>query len=196
MDTTYIHPSAVIEDEAIIGQGSRIWHFCHIRKNARIGTDVVLGKDVYIDQGVTIGRGCRIQNGVSVYKGVEIGDWCFIGPHVIFTNDTSPRAGNKNWQVVPTILQAGMSIGAGSIILCGITIGSFAMVGAGAIVTKDVPPFHICTGFPAKTTKMVCCCGQTFLALDSPKETLLRDCCLQNMNKKTLKEAEKVLATI
>ncbi len=152
---------------------------------------VSLGKDVYVDKDVIVSRGTRVQNGVSLYTGVYVEPWCFIGPHVIFTNDLSPRAGKKSWNIIATTLKAGMSIGAGSVIRCGVTIGGFSLVGAGAIVTKDVPPFHLATGIPAEIKGMVCACGDTHLPLNSPSSELIRDCCRANLTEEVLVLAEK-----
>jgi len=182
MTDSYIHPTAVVEPKASIGEGVKIWHFCHVRDESVIEKDVSLGKGVYVDSGVRIGMGSRIQNGVSVYRGVTIGEWCFIGPHVVFTNDLTPRAGNKAWKVINTWLGTGMSIGAGAIIRCGVSVGAFAVVGAGAIVTKSVLPFHLAVGCPATSHQKICACGQELFPLDVPKEKLLGACCKQNMN--------------
>lgn len=177
----YIHHSAYVDDNVTLGKGIKIWHFCHIREKAVIGDYVSLGKNVYIDEGVTIGNYTRIQNGVSIYRGVKISEGCFIGPHVVFTNDMYPRVGLKNWEIIETKLETGMSIGAGAIIVCGITIGSFAMVGAGAVVTKSIPPFHLYIGVPAKYEKIICACGFTkFQKINSTKE-LLRECCKERL---------------
>lgn len=195
MSESYIHPSAVIEDHVTLDKGVKVWHFCHIRSGAHLEEGVNIGKDVYIDLNVKIGRFSRVQNGVSLYQGVKVAPWSFIGPHVIFTNDLSPRSGNKNWKVIETNLKTGMSIGAGAIIRCGVTIGEFAMIGAGAIVTKDVPAFHLATGFPAEITKMVCACGQSFFPLSSSKKNMIAECCQNNLLPETLKLAQELVQT-
>ena len=189
----YIHPTAVVESQAEIQDRVKVWHFCHIRDQAVLEHDVSLGKDVYVDTGVRIGHHTRVQNGVSIFQGLEIAPWGFIGPHAIFTNDPAPRVGSKSWKIVPTVLQTGMSIGAGAIIRCGITIGAFAMIGAGAIVTKDVPPFHLAIGFPAHTQQMVCSCGRTFLPIASKDSELIRDCCVQNLVPELLEEVRELM---
>lgn len=181
MAVPYAHPTAIVETGARLEEDVKVWHFCHVRNGAVLERSVSLGKDVYIDCDVKVGHHTRIQNGVSVYQGLEIGPWSFVGPHVIFTNDQTPRVGSRAWKIVPTKLEMGMSIGAGAIIRCGITIGAFAMIGAGAIVTKDVPAFHLAIGFPAQCHQMVCACGQTFLPIASKDSELLRDCCKQNL---------------
>ncbi|MBN1322802.1 MAG: N-acetyltransferase [Methanotrichaceae archaeon] len=158
--TFWAHPTAVIES-ADIGEGTRIWHYAHIREGARIGKGCNIGKGVYIDSGVVIGDGVKIQNFVSVYRGVVIEDQVFVGPSVTFTNDLHPRA--FIWdedKVVPTLVERGASIGANSTVVCGCTIGEYAMVGAGSVVTKDVPPFALVMGCPAAQRGSVCYCGK------------------------------------
>ena len=154
------HPTAVVESDDI-GDGTQIWHFAHIREGAVLGTDCNIGKGVYVDTGVRIGNNVKVQNFVSAYKGVEIGDDVFIGPSVTFTNDLYPRAFIwDNDKIVPTSVKKGASIGANSTILCGITIWAYAMVGAGSTVTKDVLPFGLVYGNPAKLQGVVCYCGR------------------------------------
>ncbi|MDN5319806.1 MAG: UDP-2-acetamido-3-amino-2,3-dideoxy-glucuronate N-acetyltransferase [Thermococcaceae archaeon] len=156
----FVHPTAVVEEGAEIGEGTRIWHFAHIRKGAKIGKNCNIGKDVYIDVGVEIGNNVKIQNGVSVYRGVKVEDDVFLGPHMTFTNDLYPRAFNENWELVSTLVKKGASIGAHATIVCGVTIGEYAMIGAGAVVTKDVPPFGLVFGNPARLRGFVCYCGR------------------------------------
>jgi len=146
----YIHSSANVSDEASIGAGTKVWINVQIRENAVIGEGCILSKDVYIDYAVQIGSRCKIQNSVSVYNGVEIGDDVFIGPNVSFTNDRIPRAFNAEWTVIETRVEKGASIGANSTIVCGVTIGEFAMVAAGSVVTKSVPPYILVMGNPAR----------------------------------------------
>jgi UDP-2-acetamido-3-amino-2,3-dideoxy-glucuronate N-acetyltransferase len=146
----YIHPSANVSDKALIGDGSKVWINVQIRENARIGAGCILSKDVYIDHAVRIGDRCKIQNSVSVYNGVSIGDDVFVGPNVAFTNDRVPRAFNTDWRITETRVETGASLGANSTIVCGITIGEYAMVAAGSVVTKDVPPYTLVMGNPAK----------------------------------------------
>lgn len=146
----YIHPSAHVSDTAIIGDGTKVWINVQIRENARIGADCILSKDVYIDHAVRIGDRCKVQNGVSVYNGVSIGDDVFVGPNVAFTNDRVPRAFNTDWRITETNVETGASLGANSTIVCGVTIGEYAMVAAGSVVTKDVPPYTLVMGSPAR----------------------------------------------
>ena len=155
-----IHPTAEVSTEAIIGEGSRIWHWAQVREGASVGQNCVIGKDVYVDTTVVVGDDCKVENFASIYRGVTIGNRVFIGPHVCFTNDTYPRAVSPDWKVVPTKVENGASIGANATILCGITIGGDAMVAAGAVVTKDVPPHALVAGVPAKIIGWVCECGR------------------------------------
>jgi len=155
-----IHPSAEVSSEATIGEGSRIWHWAQIREGARVGQNCVVGKDVYVDATVVVGDDCKVENFASIYRGVTIGNRVFVGPHVCFTNDTYPRAVSPDWKVLPTKVENGASIGANATILCGLTIGRNAMVAAGAVVTKDVPPHALVAGMPAKIIGWVCECGR------------------------------------
>lgn len=157
---TRIHPSADVSGDAAIGDGTSIWHWVHVREGARIGRNCNIGKDVYIDADVVIGDDCKIQNFATLYRGLTLGQRVFIGPHVCFTNDEYPRAVSPDWQVVPTTVEDGASIGANATILCGVTIGKNAMVGAGAVVTDDVPPHGLVVGVPAKRVGWVCECGR------------------------------------
>ena len=155
-----IHPTATVDHRAQIGEGTRVWVNVQIREGTRIGCDCILSKDVYIDQGVAIGDRCKIQNSVSVYAGVTIGDEVFVGPNACFTNDKVPRANNPEWTITPTTVEDGASIGANATIVCGITIGRFAMVAAGSVVTRDVPPFALVMGSPARVVGKVDEAGQ------------------------------------
>jgi UDP-2-acetamido-3-amino-2,3-dideoxy-glucuronate N-acetyltransferase len=163
-----IHPSSVVSDKAQIGDGSQIWLFCQVRENVRIGKNCIFGKGVYVDSDVTIGDNVKIQNNVSVYVGVTIEDGVFVGPHVCFTNDKVPRAVNPDmslksahdWTVTKTLVKAGAALGANSTIVCGVTVGQWAMVASGAVVTKDVPDHALVMGNPARLAGWVCACGQ------------------------------------
>jgi acetyltransferase-like isoleucine patch superfamily enzyme len=152
---TFIHPTASIDERASVGEGTKIWINVQVREGATIGRDCILSKDVYVDHGVAIGDGCKIQNSVSVYNGVTIGDEVFVGPNACFTNDKVPRANNPNWQVVPTRVGRGASIGANATIVCGIEIGEYAMIAAGSVVTRDVPAFALVMGNPARVVGRV-----------------------------------------
>lgn len=153
------HESAEVSPEAAIGKNTLVWNQVQIREGATIGSECIIGKDVYIDRGVRIGDRCKIQNGVSIFNGVEIEDDVFLGPHMTFTNDLVPRAFNQNWQISPTRVKRGASVGANATIVCGLTIGEYAMIGAGAVVTKDVAPYALVVGNPAQRIGWVCQCG-------------------------------------
>jgi acetyltransferase-like isoleucine patch superfamily enzyme len=150
VNSVYIHPSAEVHGRTEIGAGTKIWNSVQVREDSRIGAECILSKDVYIDTGVSIGDRCKIQNGVSVYCGVTLEDDVFLGPHCTLTNDKVPRAFNRDWTIVPTLIKKGASIGANATIVCGVTIGEYAMVAAGSVVTKDVEPYSLVVGNPAR----------------------------------------------
>lgn len=154
-----IDRTAVIEEGVLIGQGTNIWHNVHIRTGASIGRECNIGNNVFVDEGVIIGDYVKIQNNVSVYRGVTIESEAFIGPSAVFTNDRTPRAVSPDWQVVPTLVRRGASIGANATIVCGSEIGAWAMVGAGSVVTRDVVPHQLVYGSPASPKGWVCRCG-------------------------------------
>lgn len=146
-----IHSTAVVNEGAVIGRNTNIWHFCHIMHAAHIGSNCNIGQNVFIDNNVQIGNGVKIQNNVSVYNGVRVEDDVFIGPSVVFTNVINPRSFiERKHEFKPTLIQKGASLGANATIICGITIGEYAMIGAGAVVTKDVPAYALVVGNPAK----------------------------------------------
>ncbi len=172
----YAHPTAVVESKEI-GDGTRIWHFAHIREGSRIGRNCNLGKSVYIDTAAEIGNNVKIENFVSVYRGVKLEDDVFVGPAVTFTNDLYPRSFSWDAEhVVPTRVCRGASIGANSTIVCGITIGEYAMIGAGSVVSKDVPPNALVLGHAAEIVGWVCECGKRLLdvAEENPKEIFFK----------------------
>lgn len=150
MNNIFIHPTAHVADQSGIGNGTKIWINAQIREGVSIGDNCILSKDVYIDHGVSVGHRCKIQNSVSIYHGVTIGDDVFVGPNVTFTNDRIPRAFNTDWRITETRVETGVSLGANSTIVCGVTIGEYAMVAAGSVVTKDVPPYTLVMGNPAR----------------------------------------------
>jgi UDP-2-acetamido-3-amino-2,3-dideoxy-glucuronate N-acetyltransferase len=146
----FIHPTADVEPGATVGRGTKIWHLAHIRASATIGSDCVIGRNVYVDAEAVVGSRVKIQNNVSVYRGVTLEDEVFVGPCAVFTNDLRPRAQNPEWQVTPTLVRRGAAIGANATIVCGIEIGEYAMVAAGAVVTRDVAPYQLVAGNPAR----------------------------------------------
>jgi acetyltransferase-like isoleucine patch superfamily enzyme len=155
----FIHATADVSTEADIGENTKIWHLAQVREGANIGTNCIISKNVYVDIGVQIGNNVKIQNNVNVYNGVTIEDEVFLGPSMTFTNDLFPRATNPNWIITKTIVKKGASIGANATIVCGIAIGKYAMIGAGAVVTKNVPDYALVVGNPAKVIGKVCKCG-------------------------------------
>jgi acetyltransferase-like isoleucine patch superfamily enzyme len=166
--TVRIHPTSDVSPHATIGDGTQIWLFCQVRENARIGKQCILGKGVYVESDVTIGDHVKIQNNVSVYVGVTIEDGVFVGPHVCFTNDKLPRAVNPDmslksaddWTVTPTRIKKGAALGANATIVCGVTVGAWAMVGSGSVVSRDVPDHALVVGNPARFVGWVCSCGE------------------------------------
>jgi UDP-2-acetamido-3-amino-2,3-dideoxy-glucuronate N-acetyltransferase len=158
-DGVFIHENAFVSDGASIGAGTKVWINSQIREGASIGTGCIIGKDTYIDTGVRIGDRVKVQNGVSVFHGVEIEDDAFVGPNAAFTNDLRPRSFSRDWKIVPTLVRRGASIGANATILCGVTIGEYAMIGAGSVVNRDVPPHCLVVGNPARRVGYVCRCG-------------------------------------
>jgi acetyltransferase-like isoleucine patch superfamily enzyme len=159
----FVHESAVVEPGAEVGDGTRIWHFCHVRSGARLGRGCTLGKGVYVDDGVCIGDHVKVQNNASLYDGVEIDDGVFIGPHVCFTNDLSPRAIHPDGSprrrgdspLVRTLVERGASLGANTAVVAGVRIGAWALVGAGSVVTRDVPAHALAYGNPARLRGVV-----------------------------------------
>ena len=168
LSPVFVHPMAEVSPDAQVGAGTRIWRQAHVREYAHIGESCNVGKGVFIDTHVQIGSNVKIQNHASIFGGVTLEDGVFIGPHVCFTNDMFPRAitpdgklkSADDWQITPTLVKYGASIGAGAIIVCGITIGSFALVGAGSVVTRDVPPHTLVYGNPAHQHGYVCRCAR------------------------------------
>ena len=166
-----IHCTADVSTEAAIGPGTRVWHQAQVREGVHLGANCIVGKGAYIDFGVTIGDNVKVQNGVYVYHGVTVEDGVFLGPGAILTNDKLPRAINPDgtlkadadWEVSPILIRRGASIGAGAIILPGVTVGEFAMVGAGAVVTHDVPAHGLVYGNPARLRGYVCRCGRPLI---------------------------------
>jgi UDP-2-acetamido-3-amino-2,3-dideoxy-glucuronate N-acetyltransferase len=155
-----VHPSAVIDPGATIGAGTRIWHFCHVSSGAQVGCDCVLGQNVFVSGRAVIGDRCKIQNNVSIYDAVVLEDGVFCGPSMVFTNVINPRAlVERKTEFRPTRIGRGATIGANATILCGISIGHDAFIGAGAVVTRDVPAYALMVGNPARQRGWMCACG-------------------------------------
>src|SRR5437763_10935811 len=180
----YIHPTAEVSSDAHIGAGTRIWRQAHVREQAHIGETCNIGNGVYIDAYVHIGSNVEIQNHVSLFEGVTLEDGVFVRPHVCFTNDLFPRAITPDgklkiaddWVITPTLVKYGASIGAGSIIVCGITIGELALVGAGSVITRDVPPHTLVFGNPARQHGYVCRCAHRLSHVRTHEGKLLGWC--------------------
>ncbi|EOS54334.1 MULTISPECIES: acyltransferase [Paenibacillus] len=164
MTNYWAHPTAVIDEGAVIGENTKVWHFSHISSGSEIGHSCSLGQNVFVAPRVTIGNGVKIQNNVSVYEGVILEDYVFCGPSMVFTNVRTPRSAfprNTSSDYRPTRVRRGASIGANATIVCGVEIGEWAFVAAGAVVNRDVPPYAIVAGVPARQMGWVCECGIT-----------------------------------
>lgn len=173
MAAPFVHESSYIDDDVVIGEDTRVWYFCHVQSGASIGKRCNIGQNVFVGAGVRIGDGVKIQNNVSVYEGVELGDYVFCGPSCVFTNDLTPRARfpKDKSEYKKTLVGEGATIGANATIVCGHDIGEWAMVAAGAVVTKDVPDHALVAGVPAQVVGYMCHCGKQL-----PEDLSCRHC--------------------
>ena len=165
----FVHESSYIDDNVMIGEGTKVWHFSHVQKGAQIGKKCSLGQYVNISNNVKSGKGVKIQNNVSVYEGVELDDYVFCGPSMVFTNDLNPRAAfpkKPGEGYVTTLVKEGVSIGANATIVCGTTIGEWSFIGAGAVITKNVPAYALMAGVPARQLGWICKCGNSIKEKD------------------------------
>jgi UDP-2-acetamido-3-amino-2,3-dideoxy-glucuronate N-acetyltransferase len=168
MNEVFIHTSSYVDEGASIGPGTKIWHFCHVMSDAKIGANCNLGQNVFIGSGVKIGDNVKIQNNVSVYTGVVLEDDVFLGPSMVFTNVDTPRSHvNRKDEFLTTFVKRGATVGANATIICGVTLGMYAFVGAGSIVTRDVPDYGLVFGNPARLQGWMCACGER---LDLPAQ--------------------------
>ncbi len=159
--TAFVHESAYIDDGAVIGAATRVWHFCHVLGGAVIGERCSLGQNVVVMNGVRVGNNVKIQNNVSVYEGVELEDDVFCGPSMVFTNVTNPRSHvSRRNEYRGTLVKRGSSIGANATIICGSTLGEYSFIGAGAVIAKDVPAYALMVGVPARRIGWMCQCGE------------------------------------
>jgi UDP-2-acetamido-3-amino-2,3-dideoxy-glucuronate N-acetyltransferase len=156
------HPTSIIDENVIVGKGTKVWHFCHISSGVKLGVDCVLGQNVFVGKNVSIGDQVKIQNNVSVYAGVRLEDGVFCGPSVVFTNVINPRSRiERKQEIKRTLVREGASLGANCSILCGVTLGRFSLIGAGSVVTKNVPDYALMVGNPAQQIGWICECGAT-----------------------------------
>ncbi len=163
MDEKYfIHPTSFVDDDVVIGEGTKIWHFSHIQSGVRIGKSCSFGQNVNVSNNVKVGNGCKVQNNVSLYEGVELEDYVFCGPSCVFTNDLTPRAKYPKGRACykKTVVEIGASIGANATVVCGHKVGRWYLIGAGAVVTSNVPSHALMLGIPAKRVGWVCECGE------------------------------------
>lgn len=161
MDDYFVHESAFVDDGAQIGKGTKVWHFCHVLSGAVIGERCSLGQNVVVMNGTSIGNNVKIQNNVSVYEGVHLEDDVFCGPSMVFTNVINPRSHvSRKSEYRQTLVKRGASIGANATVVCGATLGEYSFIGAGAVITRDVLPYALMTGVPARRTGWMCQCGE------------------------------------
>ncbi len=171
-----VHESSYVDDGAIVGAGTRIWHFCHVMKGAEIGEKCSLGQNVVVMPGVVLGRNVKVQNNVSIYEGVRCEDDVFLGPSAVFTNVVNPRSHvSRKHEYRATLVKRGASIGANATVVCGHDLGEYAFVAAGAVVTRSVPPYALVAGVPARVIGWMCACGERLaLGADVPEGAAAR----------------------
>jgi UDP-2-acetamido-3-amino-2,3-dideoxy-glucuronate N-acetyltransferase len=173
----FVHATAVVDAGAVLGAGCQVWHFCHVMAGARVGAGSALGQNVYVGGAAVVGERCKIANNVSLYDAVELQDDVFVGPAVVFTNVKTPRAFvSRKHAYQPTVVEQGASIGANATIVCGHRLGAYCLIGAGAVVTSDVPPYALFTGVPARRSGWVCRCGEKLPASGDGEELSCAAC--------------------
>ena len=172
MPDYFVHETSCIDEDVTIGKGTKVWQFCHVQRGAVIGANCSLGQNVYVASNVRVGNGCKIQNNVSLYEGVELKNYVFCGPSCVFTNDLTPRAKypKGSAKYIKTLVRTGATIGANATVVCGHVIGKWAVIAAGAVVTKDVQSHALMAGVPAKRIGWACECGEILKdSLNCPK---------------------------
>ena len=177
MTNFFKHESAYVDEGCVVGAGTKIWHFCHLSKGSKVGDNCSLGQNVFVAPKVIVGNGVKIQNNVSLYEGVELEDYVFCGPSMVFTNVKTPRSAfprNQSTDYARTLVQHGASIGANATIVCGITVGKWSFIAAGAVVTKDVPAYAMIAGVPGRLIGWACECGATLKFVT--ESTACKDC--------------------
>ena len=190
MSDYFVHESSIIDENSEIGSGTKIWHFCHVMPGARIGQDCNIGQNVFVGPNTQIGNRVKIQNNVSVYSGVELEDDVFLGPSMVFTNVINPRSQvNRRDEFQTTLVKRGATIGANATILCGITLGKYAFVGAGSVVTRDVPAYALVLGNPARIQGWMCQCGHKLKFSEEHKQS---DATCQQCGKSYMKQGAAV----
>ena len=188
----FVHESAYVDDGVEIGEGTTIWHFCHLIKGTQVGRKCRIGQNVVIGPNVRLGDNVKVQNNVSIYSGVTLEDDVFCGPSMVFTNIATPRSAfprNRPQDNLPTLVKRGASIGANATIVCGNTIGQHALIGAGAVVTHDVPPFALVVGTPARIRGWACACGLV-LKFDASRAACTCGRCYQQLSDQQIEPIE------
>ena len=177
MSKVSVAATAIVDDGAVIGEGTRVWNFVHVREKAEIGKECVLADYVYVGRGVKVGDNVKLENRATLYEGVTIEDNVFVGPHVTFTNDFYPRSFSTDWKILQTHVKKGASIGARTVIVCGVTIGKYALIGAGSVVTEDIPAYSLAYGNPARIKGFVCRCSKKLEAVEKKENFVVMKCC-------------------
>ena len=195
MSKVTVPHTSVVDKSAIIGEGTRVWNFVHVRENAEIGKECVLADYVYVGRRVKVGNNVKLENRATLYEGVTIEDNVFVGPNVTFTNDPYPRSFNKDWKILPTLVKEGCSIGARTVIVCGTTIGKYALIGAGSVVTENIPAYALVYGNPARIRAYVCRCARKLEIEEKKKDNVSMKCRVCNekikISKKDYEKIEK-----
>ena len=184
----YVHPTAIVDEGALVGEGSKIWHFSHVMPGAKIGKDVVLGQNCYVASKAEIGDGCRLQNNISVYDLVILEEEVFVGPSAVFTNVRNPRAFvSRKDEYAVTRVKRGATLGANSTVVCGATVNEYAFIAAGSVVSKDIPAYALAVGVPARVVGFVCRCGDR-LSFDEEGNSTCSRCGLsyRKLDKQTI----------